>query len=68
MPTPHPPTPWEKDLPNDQKSLLMWDAFKAQCKPTVSDVLSKDGIESVMVPKDMTHLLQLATIGSNCKL
>ena len=46
----------------------MWDAFKAQCKPTVSDVLSKDGIESVMVPKDMTHLLQPLDLTTNSSL
>ena len=48
----------EKYLPNNQKSLLIWDAFKAQSTANVSDVLSKQGIESVMVPKNMTYLLQ----------
>ena len=48
----------EKYIPNNQKSLLIWDAFKAQSTANVSDVLSKQGIESVMVPKNMTYLLQ----------
>ena len=48
----------EKGLPNDQKSLLISDAFKAQSAANVSDVLSKHRIDSVMVPKNMAHLLQ----------
>ena len=48
----------EKALLQSQKSLLVWDAFKAQSTPMVMDTLSSYGIESVMVPKNMTHLLQ----------
>ena len=48
----------EKALPQSQKSLLVWDAFKTQSTPKVVDTLSSYGIESAMVPKNMTHLLQ----------
>ena len=58
----------EKGLPNDQKSLLIWVAFKAQSTANVSDVLSKHGIESVMVPKNMTHLLQPLDLTKNASL
>ena len=58
----------EKGLPNDQRSLLIWDAFKAQSTVNVSDVLSKQGIESVMVPKNMTHLLQPLDLTTNASL
>ena len=54
--------------PNDQKSLLIWEAFKAQSTANVSDVLSKHGIESVMVPKNMTHLLQPLNLTANARL
>ena len=58
----------EKGLPNDQKYLLIWDAFKAQYMANVSDVLSKHGIESVIVPKNMTHLLQPLDLTTNDSL
>ena len=58
----------EKGLPNDPKSLPMWDAFKAQSMANVSDVLSKHEIESVMVPKNMTHLLQPLDLTKNASL
>ena len=48
----------EKSLPDSQKSLLLWDAFKAQSTQKVKDALSANKIEFVMVPKNMTHLLQ----------
>ena len=48
----------EKALLQSQKSLLVWDAFKAQSTPMVMDTLTSYGIESVMVPKNMSHLLQ----------
>ena len=54
-----------------RKSLLIWDAFKVQSTANVSDVLSKHGIESVMVPKNMINLLQpwdLTTNASSKKI
>lgn len=60
-----------KFLPANQKTLLIWDAFKAQSTEKVKDVLSQHSIECVMVPKNMTHLLQpldLTTNGSLKKL
>ena len=41
-----------------QKSLLLWDAFKAQSTNSVIEKLDELNIECVMVPKNMTHLLQ----------
>ena len=58
----------EKVIPNDQKSLLIWDAFKAQSTANVFDVLSKHEIESVMVPKNMTHLFQPLDLTTNVSL
>ena len=48
----------EKALPQSQKNILVWNAFKAQSTPKVMDTLSSYSLESVMVPKNMTHLLQ----------
>ena len=55
----------EKGLPNYQKSFLIWDAFKAQSTANISDVLSKHGTESVMVPKNMTRLWQPLVLSTN---
>ena len=55
----------EKALPQSQKSLLVWDAFKTYSTPKVMDTLSSYSIESVMVQKDMTHLLQLLDLITN---
>ena len=55
----------EKGLPQSQKSLLVWDTFKAQSIPKVMDTLSSYGIESVMVPKNMAHLLQPVNLTTN---
>ena len=57
----------EKALPRDPKSLLKWDAFKAQSTKKVEDTLVSYNIEAVMVPNNMTHLLEpldLITSGS----
>ena len=55
----------EKSLPASQQSLLLWDAFKAQLTQKVKDALSANQIESVMVPKNMTHLLQPLDLTTN---
>lgn len=55
----------EKALPQSQKSLLVWDAFKAQSTPKVMETLCSYGIESAMVPKNMTHLLQPLDLTTN---
>ena len=58
----------KKGIPNDQKSLLIWDAFKAQSRANVFNVLSKHEMESVMVPKNMTHLFQPLGLTTNVSL
>ena len=55
----------EKSLPESQKSLLLWDAFKAQSTQKVKDALATHNIELVMVPKNMTHLLQPLDLTTN---
>ena len=55
----------EKALLEAQKNLFLWDAFKAQSTAKVMDRLSKVGIESVMVPKDMTFLPQPLDLSTN---
>ena len=57
-----------KGLSSDQNSLLIWDAFKAQSTPKVLDLLSSYGIQTVMVPKNMTHLLQPLDLTTNGSL
>ena len=54
----------EKSLPESQ-SLLLWDAFKAQSTQKVKDALATHNIELVMVPKNMTHLLQPLDLTTN---
>ena len=55
----------EKALPQCQKSLLVWDAFKAQSTPKVMHTLSCYSIEAVMVPTNMTPLLQSLDFRTN---
>ena len=58
----------KKDLevPNYQKSLLIWYAFKGQGTPRVQERLVELGVVVVMVAKNMTHLVQsLDAIASN---
>ena len=45
-------------LQNDKKVLILWDAFKAQSTDKVTKELERLNIIQVMVPKNMTHLLQ----------
>ena len=51
----------EKVLPNGQKSLLIWDALKAQSTANASNVLSKH-------EKNMTHLFQPLDLTTNSSL
>ena len=51
----------ELGLQNDQKALIPWDAFKAQSIDKVTKELERLNIVQVMVPKNMTHLLQPLT-------
>ena len=44
-------------LPNNQKSLLIWDAFTGQNTDAVKNRLSELNILTVNVPKNLTHLL-----------
>ena len=55
----------EKSLPESQKSLLLWDAFNTQSTQKVKDALTTHNIELVMVPKNMTHLLQPLDLTTN---
>ena len=47
----------EKALPHKQKILLIWDSLKTQSTTKLEDTYASYGIETVMVPKNMTHLL-----------
>ena len=58
----------EKALLRDQKSLLIWYAFKAQSTTKVEDTLASYGVEPVMVPKNMTYLLQPLDVTTNGSL
>ena len=48
----------ELRLPETQKALLVWDAFKAQSTDKVLSELERLNINVVAVPKNMNHLLQ----------
>ena len=58
----------EKDLPSIKKVSLYAGDFKAQSMANVSNVLSKQGIESIMVPKNVAHLLQPLDLTANASL
>ena len=58
----------EKIPPNNQEMLPIWGTFKTQSKISLFDVLSKHGIESVMVPNNMTPLLQPVDLTTNASL
>lgn len=55
-------------LSEDAKSLLIWDAFKGQNTNGVMRRLEELNILSVMVPKNLTHLLQPLDITTNGKI
>ena len=46
----------ELQVLNNQKSLLIWVAFKGQGTPRFLERLAELGVVVVMVPKNMTHL------------
>ena len=48
-----------------QKSLLLWDAFNAQSTNSLIEKLDELNIECVMVPKNMTVLLQPLDLTTN---
>ena len=52
-------------VPNDQKLPLFWDAFKGQVTPRFQERLAELGVVVVMVPKNMTHLLQPLDVFTN---
>ena len=54
-------------LPAEQKTLLIWDSFRAQECESVKDRLDELGIVFVLVPKNLTHLLQPLDLTTNLK-
>ena len=48
----------ELNLSLDQKTLLVWDVFKAQITTEVMEILESLNIECVHVPAIMTHFFQ----------
>lgn len=58
----------ELGLPETQKALLVWDAFKAQSTDKVLSELEKLNINVVAVPKNMTHLLQPLDLTTNASV
>ena len=55
----------ELNLPVNAKVLLVWDAFKAQSSEAIKETLADLDIVTVMVPKNMTHLLQPLGLTTN---
>ena len=58
----------ELGLQNDQKALILWDAFKAQSTDKVTKELERLNIVQVMVPKNMSHLLQPLDLTRNASV
>ena len=58
----------ELGLQNDQKALILWDAFKAQSTDKVTKELECLNIVQVKVPKKMTHLLQPLDLMTNASM
>ena len=58
----------ELGLQNDQKTLILWDAFKAQSTDKVTKELQRLNIVQVMVRKYMTHLLQPLDLATNASV
>ncbi len=56
------------NLPANQKALLIWDAFTGQNTEKVTRRLEELNIVSVLVPKNLTHLLQPLDITTNGKI
>ena len=48
----------ELNLPQTQKSLLVWDVFRGQKTDKVMSKLSSMNVEAVSVPANMTHFFQ----------
>ena len=55
----------ELGLQNDQKAPILWDAFKAESTDKVAKELERLNIVQVMVPTNMTHLLQPFDLTTN---
>ena len=55
----------ELPVPDDQKPLLIWDKFKGQGTLRVQERLGELGVVVVMVPKNMTYLLQPLDVTTN---
>ena len=55
----------ELGLENVQKTLIFWDAFKAQLTDKVTKELKRLNILQVIVPKNKTHLLQPLGLTTN---
>ena len=58
----------ELGLQNDQKALILCDAFKAQSTDKVTKELEHLNIVQVTVPKNMTHLLQPLDLKTNASV
>ena len=55
----------ELGLPNDQKSLLIFDVFKGQTTKRYADFLIENGLVHVHVPPNLTHKFQPLDINFN---
>ena len=52
-------------LDENARTVLIWDALKAQSSKLVKERLKELNIINVMVPKNMTHLLQPLDLSTN---
>ena len=55
----------EVSFPAEQKALLIWYAFKGQQSQVITAALNNYNLVTVMVPKNLTHLLQPLDLTTN---
>ena len=49
----------------DQKSLIIWDDFRGQQSQAITDVLDNYHLVTIMMPKNLAHLLQPLDLTTN---
>ena len=52
-------------MPIDQNTPLIWDAFRGQQSQAITDVRNDYNLVTVMVPNNLTHLLQPLSLTTN---
>ena len=59
------PSQTKLDLKEEQKCMLIFDAFKAQCTQRVFDMINGNHCVTVYVPENLTHVFQPLDLAIN---